>query len=224
MPGRSRPPRARPNARPWKFASAISKPPANAIASGPTNSDSSSSDSNANSPWRGLRRPPRRWFLPKKLDWPRGGHYSVGVIHLAEMLVRRAGLSFRGTAVALAVVASLRDNALSPEPMPCATTVWSWVLRLGYAQLTRPLPHRQRWAWLIDHTIQIGSQKLLVIVSVLLDEVPFGIRPLQRSDLHLVAMVPMQTSNQQLIDAELEKAVARTGVPRQIVSDKASDL
>ena len=98
------------------------------------------------------------------------------------------------------------------------------MLRLGYAQLTRPLSHDQRWAWLIDHTWQIGDTKLFVIVGVPLDQVPFGIRPLQLADLHLVAMVPMAESNQQRVAEELEKAVARTGVPRQIVADGGADL
>ncbi len=138
--------------------------------------------------------------------------------------MRQAGLSFRGTAAALAVFAALNGNALSSTATPCATTVRSWVIRLGYAQLTRPLTNDRPWAWLIDHTLQIGTAKLFVIVGVLLDEVPFGVRPLQLSDLHLVAMVPMETANQPIVAAELEKAVARTGVPRQIVSDGASEL
>ena len=78
--------------------------------------------------------------------------------------------------------------------------------------------------WLIDHTLQIGPQKLFVIVGVPLDAVPFGVRPLQLSDLHLIALVPMVESNQVLIEAELEKAVARTGEPRQVVCDGAPDL
>ena len=100
----------------------------------------------------------------------------------------------------------------------------SWVLRLGYAHLTRPLSHDHRWAWLIDHTLQIGSTKLFVIVGVPLDGVPFGVRSLQLTDLQLVAMVPMEDANQERVDEELEKAVARTGVPRQIVADGATNL
>jgi hypothetical protein len=129
----------------------------------------------------------------------------------------------RGAAAALAVFAAASDNA-SSLPTPCATTVRSWVLRLGYAHLTRPLSHDHRWAWLIDHTLQIGSTKLFVIVGVPLDGVPFGVRALHLSDLHLVAMVPMEDANQQRVDCELEKAVARTGVPRQIVADGATNL
>ena len=147
------------------------------------------------------------------------------MIFLAVELVTRATLSFRGAAAALALfAASAGGNEPFPVPTPCATTIRSWVLRLGYASLTCPLPHDRPWIWLIDHTLQIGSQKLFVIVGVPLDAVPFGVRPLQSSDLHLIALVRMDESNQHLVDAELEKAVARTGTPRQIVSDGGSDL
>ncbi len=98
------------------------------------------------------------------------------------------------------------------------------MLRLGCAHLTRPLSHDHRWAGLIDHALQIGSTKLLVIVGVPLDGVPFGVRPLQRADRHLVAMVPMEDSNRERVDQEFEEAVARTGVPRQIAADGAADL
>jgi hypothetical protein len=147
------------------------------------------------------------------------------VVRLAVELVTRAALSFRGAAAALALfAASTRDNPSSPSPTPCATTIRSWVLRLGYAGLTCPLPHDRRWVWLIDHTLQTGSQKIFAIVGVPLEAVPFGVRPLRLSDLHLIALVPMEQSNQHVVDAELEKAVARTGVPRQIICDGASDL
>jgi hypothetical protein len=145
-------------------------------------------------------------------------------------LVTHAALSFRGAAAALARVAAFTAGPAplaacdTPPATPCATTIRSWVLRLGYARLTCPLPHDRRWAWLIDHTLQIGELKRFVILGVPLDQVPFGQRSLQLSDLYLIALVPMTVSNQERIDAELERAVARTGPPRQIVSDGASDL
>ncbi len=77
---------------------------------------------------------------------------------------------------------------------------------------------------MIDHTMQVGSTKLFVIVGVKLDEVPFGTRPLKLADLHLVAMVPMDGSDQHRVAKELAAAVARTGVPRQIVADGGADL
>jgi hypothetical protein len=109
-------------------------------------------------------------------------------------------------------------------PVPSFTTLRAWVLRLGCYALLCPLPQDVPWLWIIDHTIQIGAKKLLLIVGCPLADVPFGQRSLSLADLRLVALVPMEQSNQHLVAAELEKAVQRTGPPRQIVSDQAADL
>jgi hypothetical protein len=109
-------------------------------------------------------------------------------------------------------------------PVPSFTTIRVWVLRLGCYALLRPLPADVAWLWIIDHTIQIGAKKLFLIVGCPLSDVPFGQRCLSLADVHLVALVPMEESNQYRVDAELEKAVERTGAPRLIVSDQAGDL
>jgi len=154
---------------------------------------------------------------------PRGGHYSLSVVVVALELILSAAASFRGAAATLAILA--RHGYLPPLPTtPTASTLRDWLLRLGCARLSQPLPRDRPWAWLIDHTLQIGAEKLLVIAGCLLDEVPFGQRPLQLSDLTLIALVPMSAPDQHRIAAELERASARTGAPRQIVSDGAADL
>lgn len=109
-------------------------------------------------------------------------------------------------------------------PVPSFTTIRAWVLRLGCYALLRPLPQDGPWLWIIDHTIQIGAKKLFLIVGCPLAGVPFGQRCLSLADLHLVALVPMEESNQHLVAAELQKATQRTGAPRLIVSDQAGDL
>lgn len=88
----------------------------------------------------------------------------------------------------------------------------------------RPLPQAVPWLWIIDHTIQLGAKKLFVIVGCPLPDVPFGQRCLSLADLHLVALVPMEQSNQYRVAAELEKATQRTAAPRLIVSDQGGDL
>lgn len=108
--------------------------------------------------------------------------------------------------------------------VPAASTIRSWLVRLGHYALTRPLDRTQPWFWLIDHTVQVGDQKLLVIVGGVLGQVSFGQRPLALSDLHLVALVPMTHSNGDAVQRQLEVAALRTGVPRLIVSDQGSDL
>lgn len=108
---------------------------------------------------------------------------------------------------------------------PCFSTIRAWLLRVGLYALTKPLDRTKPWLWLIDHTIQIGTQKILLILGCPMDQVPFGVRALQLSDLQLVALAPMDQSNGDAVERELENAaVRRTGVPRLIVSDQGSDL
>ena len=108
--------------------------------------------------------------------------------------------------------------------VPSFTTIRAWVLRLSCHALIRPLPQEGPWLWIIDHTIQIDSKKLFLIVGCPLSQVPFGERCLSLADLHPVALVPMEKSDGDLVEAELEKAIERTGVPRLIVSDQGTDL
>jgi len=152
---------------------------------------------------------------------PRGGHYPLAVILLALDLVRLAGLSLRAAAAALAILA---QHGYGPAETPSASTIRLWLIRLGCACLSRPLPAAGPWVWLVDHTLQIGPHKLLVILGCPLSRVPFGQRPLAFADVELIAAVAMTASNQELVDDELEKATARTGIPAEIVSDDGSDL
>lgn len=106
---------------------------------------------------------------------------------------------------------------------PSCSAVRSWLLRIGCYALTCSLP-RGQWVWLIDHTVQIGAAKLLVVVGCLLSEVPFGQRALQLRDLQLVHLALMEHSTAESVQHELEKAAFRTGIPREIVSDQGSDI
>ncbi|MGH9747268.1 MAG: hypothetical protein ACRD59_14320 [Candidatus Acidiferrales bacterium] len=152
---------------------------------------------------------------------PRGGQHSLSIISLSLKLVLEAGSSLRGAAAALA---QFVQHGFASLDVPSFSTIRSWLLRVGYYALTRPLDKSVPWVWLADHTIQIGVQKILVILGCPMEQVPFGQRALQLADLQLVALVPMEKSTGALVEAELEQAVERTGRPRQIVADQGSDL
>ncbi len=51
--------------------------------------------------------------------------------------------------------------------LPLATPSWCtgrlWLLRLGYYKLTRPKEQADDWVWMVDHTVQLGPEKCLVI-------------------------------------------------------------
>ena len=70
------------------------------------------------------------------------------------------------------------------------------------------------WAWLVDHSVQIGQEKCLVILGIRLRDLPERGECLQHTDLHLVALVPRKSWTRQEVDEELEAASQRTGIPR----------
>lgn len=152
---------------------------------------------------------------------PRGGHFAVSLVSLVRDLVQDTGVALRGLADILALLA---ERWQWPCAMPAASTIRSWLLRLGCYALCCLLPCDRPWVWLVDHTIQVGAQKLLVILGCPLADVPFGTRALTLTDLRLIALVPMAQSTHVEVAAELEQAVTRTGVPRVIVSDHGTDL
>ncbi len=116
------------------------------------------------------------------------------------------------------------EQGFASFEVPCFSTIRSWLLRVGCYALRRPLDRTLSWAWLIDHTVQIGSLKLLVILGCPLDQVPLEERASQLADWQLVALVPMEKSTGDAVEVELKKAAERTGVPAQIVSDQGGDL
>jgi hypothetical protein len=97
-------------------------------------------------------------------------------------------------------------------------------LRLGCYALRRALPVRPDWLGLVDHTIQIGDCKLLIILGVPLSAVAFAQRCLRLADLQLIALVPREHSDGDSVAQRLSAATKRTGVPRLLVSDHGTDL
>lgn len=132
-----------------------------------------------------------------------------------------AGASLRGTARILSVLADALGWWL---PIPHWTTGRLWLLRLGHAVLTRAKEQADDWAWLIDHSVQIGEEKCLVILGIRLRDLPPPGQCLQHQHMHEIALVPRKSWTRQEVDEQLEAAVAKTGVPRVIVDDHGADI
>jgi hypothetical protein len=144
----------------------------------------------------------------------------VGVVLGFLSLVLRHGASLRCAAGVLGWLgsASGRDD-LSPD----GTTGRSWLMRLGLAALLRPKALADDWAWMIDHSVQVGTCKCLVILGVRLSDLPEG-RALGHGDMEPIALVPMIGSTKRAVADCLEQAAARTGAPRVILDDHGADL
>jgi hypothetical protein len=99
-----------------------------------------------------------------------------------------------------------------------------WLLRLGLYQLRRPKEQADDWMWIMDHTMQLGDRKCLIVVGIRQSAWNAEDRVLDHDDVELIDLVPVTESNGKVVYQQLKAAAAKTGVPRAIVSDGGSDL
>lgn len=131
------------------------------------------------------------------------------------------GVSMRGAARVMTLIGEVFGLNID---IPDWTTGRLWLMRLGHAMLTMPLQQADDWAWLIDHSVQIGQEKCLVILGVRLRDLPKAGEALRYQDMHLIALVPRTSWTRQEVADALQAAIQRTGVPRVIVNDHGVDV
>lgn len=134
----------------------------------------------------------------------------------------------------LSAAASLRGAGRAIKIMvvalhlPLACPSWFagrlWLLRLGYYKLTRPKAQADDWVWIVDHTVQLGQEKCLVILGIRLCDLPPVGQCLGHETVEPIELVPVKHSNGTVVYQQLEQAITKTGVPREIISDHGSDL
>jgi hypothetical protein len=99
-----------------------------------------------------------------------------------------------------------------------------WLMRLGLYQLSRPKVRADDWMWIMDHTMQLGERKCLIVVGIRQSAWNSQQRVLGHEDVELIDLVPVTESNGKVVYRQLKAAAANTGVPRAIISDAGSDL
>jgi hypothetical protein len=154
--------------------------------------------------------------------------HSLGLIGLFLKLVLWAKTGFRGAAGALDVVSSLFPT---DETAPSANGGQMWLLRLGLYELSRPKEQANDWAWIIDHTIQVGSVKCFLVVGVRLSAWeekrtdPKRSAELQHEDLSVWMIEPVEGSNGPTVERQLLELSQQTGViPAELLSDGGGDV
>jgi hypothetical protein len=110
-----------------------------------------------------------------------------------------------------------------------ASPSWSsgrlWLFRVGYYKLTRAKEKASDWVWVVDHTIQSGDMKCLAVLGVRLSDLAEGRnKPLSHEDVEPIALYPVRQSNGSIVYKQLDECIEKTGIPRQIVGDRGSDL
>lgn len=147
--------------------------------------------------------------------------YSLGHMHLMLSLVLTAASSMRGASRAVKVMFKSLNISQS---VPSWYSLRLWLLRLGYYKLTREKQAAPDWIWIVDHTIQCGKEKCLAILGIRQSRLPVSETILNHEDVEPLALFPVKSSNGDIVYQQLEKTIAVTGVPRQIIADGGTDI
>ncbi len=98
-----------------------------------------------------------------------------------------------------------------------------WLIRLGYYKLTCPKEKAEDWIWIIDHSVQTGPEKCLLILGIRAKDLPHD-RALQYKDVQPIELLPVQKSNGEIVYEQLENTIVKTGIPCEIIGDHGSDI
>jgi len=96
-------------------------------------------------------------------------------------------------------------------------------MKYGLHKLMQPKEIADDWSVILDHTIQIGKQKILIVLGLQLSHLPFN-KCLSLADVQPIALIPMQSSTGPKIQEELYLLKNQLGTIRQVVADQGSDI
>jgi len=137
--------------------------------------------------------------------------------------VIECGSSYRGVEKTF----DLYKELLSQET-PSFSSIRKWLVRIGLYELNRQKEYRDDWIFIVDLTVELGSEKGLVVLGVserLLEEEVFpSRRGLQHQDVQVLALEIMRSTKGELIEQKLTEITLKFGRPKQIIADRGSDL
>lgn len=145
--------------------------------------------------------------------------HANDVRSLCTLLVLQAVVSYRSVPVIL----HLFQHHTPREWywLPHFTSVINWVLRLGLGLLNQVTPLDVPWVAIIDHSIDIGTKKALVVLRVPLHKLSGA---LQRSDCECIGLDVAETVNGETIRDALTLIFQQAGCPVGIIKDGDATL
>ncbi len=153
-------------------------------------------------------------------DPPLGTHgYGARMISLAVNVARSVGL--RGAERVLRVVfdwLGIRKNT------PTRTAIRYWLQRLGIAELQQPLKPNEDLVIMVDHSNQIGTEKVMVALGVNASELPEPGNALTHENVRVLEVKPGSQWKTENMEQEYKDLADRYGTPRAVLVDGAPEL
>lgn len=108
--------------------------------------------------------------------------------------------------------------------VPHFTSVINWSLRVGLARLKNIASVSYRWIAIMDHSIDLGLKKVLVVLRVPLDVFQRRKGAVTLADVECVGVEVAEKWNAATVCDALKNCFKKAGTPCAIVKDGGSDL
>lgn len=150
--------------------------------------------------------------------------YPAQMMVLAVFIVVHGGGSLRCAARTVAFFAQMMgwDSYTKPSP----TTIRNWVIRCGYYALKYTRNLKGDYVAIIDESIQIGKEKLLLMLGVKVDTDQCYCAPLQGQDVEVLGMEVQNSWTSPFIARFIQDNLSQyPGLRlRHIISDQGTSL
>jgi hypothetical protein len=145
--------------------------------------------------------------------------YGARMVSLAGNLAKSVGL--RGAERVLKLFFEWLGVSCK---LPSRTTIRAWLQRLGVAELKRPLEPSEDLVVMADHSIQIGTEKVLVALGVKASELPEPGTALQHHHVRVLHVALSSNWKTEDMEREYRAMAERYGDPRAVLTDGALEL
>jgi hypothetical protein len=140
-------------------------------------------------------------------------------VYLCVRLVLFSNCSFRSAA---SVMREL--SATYKVEKPSHTTIQNWILKYGVAHLADGVKRRDDWIFILDHTVEFGTKKCLLVLGVPRSHLRKNRCSIKHKDAIVLAIHLSDTTSSAGVKDVLGKIAEKVGKPVQIVSDHGSDI
>lgn len=106
---------------------------------------------------------------------------------------------------------------------PTNSTIMNWVKKLGLYQLEKAKEKGDDWIIILDHSIQLGQDKLFVVLGIRESTIDFS-RPLQYQDLTALLLTSKVKWTGEIIKVILLELENKLGKIKYAVGDYGSDI
>jgi hypothetical protein len=141
---------------------------------------------------------------------------------LCILLILQAVVSFRSVPRILELFNA--HTSLNLPWKPHFTSVINWTLRAGLGRLKQVQPITQPWVAIMDHSIDIGTKKALVVLRVTVDALKKRGSAIQLKDCECIGLTVHDSVDGHVVGGDLEKIFMMAGTPQVIIKDDDATL